>query len=586
MFKQPKTKSSSFSPSNYCVLFSEVMEVDESRENFFKYLGEEALCGECVDFLNDFSSFSHEFQKVKNLVGKKPTTRADNEENEHGSIISSSSSLASSSGVCLELNDESKDENSLTLITGNKMILEKIENLGVMVSAIKKLFVMADRMIFEHVQSGVLNVPSWIIKETKNYWTVGVLEKIREMILLRSSTLLESDAFELNINSLLENVNEDNIDPWFMIRLVTPSKLLLRLYENILIDLKLDTFSRYSRSEYLYQFLEKMGETFTTRIAIHVDELSDDYSSNRVSTTNSSSEIIAKPKKIRLRSDDWNSNTFSKEFIFSCLYYAEDSPRWKQTIQAKQKPFPQTCYITENDFVMGKNSTGQKCTKVVMDIPYNRDFVYALYSSSLQRIELDPWMKGFNYFGMTTNEHSMTTTALEVIFSFGPLQKRSSTILATNIYDPDADCFMFFFKTKEFEEYQRTPNTVPSDGFMVFLFYKHTDNSTRFVNVFFGDLKLPFSNDFTFNFATSFGLKKINKLLEKVAKKYLPQYEEFERLNGIPSYYDYNNPEDYVDSIFKFKDDLKFYESVKQNLIHFPVKSWHREFYKEMKESR
>ncbi|KAG2379296.1 hypothetical protein C9374_007435 [Naegleria lovaniensis] len=268
-----------------------------------------------------------------------------------------------------------------------------------------------------------------------------------------------------------------------------PEKLFGQALFNVNLDLKLDQFPRFVRSDQLMKFLKEKGESYTRSIAV---DISKGFKGD-----------------MRWKPNDLKDRIITDDYIYFGFNVADDTPDW-ELIYNTTSPYLCHAYISKTPYVFGsENMKGMKLAKMVLHIPFSLDVVWNCYCNT-------EFAKKFDKMA-NTKQHILSrhippakqppysvenppyalqfaSNALDLLFM---LKTRQMSYSYTAIYDPLIDMYMFLAHSAEFEQQDNIPQDigVQAHGLVYYMFYRVSEKLTRIVHIIYSDLNLPISSD-------------------------------------------------------------------------------------------
>ena len=315
------------------------------------------------------------------------------------------------------------------------------------------------------------------------------------------------------------------------------------------LDLRFDQFPRFSRSEMLMKFLESKGERFTRAIATDISK--------------------GFQLDIRFKPHHLQDSTIDDKFIYFGFTLAEDTPDWELTYSDKKN----TCelYQSKTSYVFDTETLkGLRLSKVVTRVPYPIEEVWACFWNIDLHKVIDP-MGGAETFKLMdyispvseaegkpnySNQQVSCCTKFPIPF----MKKRDLPITMTAIRDPELNMIMVAGHTCSLIETRE--DCIPAQLMFYYMFYKVSDNETRFIHTVYTDLKLPLN--------PSLMLKVI---MLKRAKDYKKGFEQqITRLRKEKS------TKDGLMDTSQFVDAMKYNLAIEENTKLYPNRSWYNEW--------
>ncbi|KAL9641527.1 hypothetical protein ABK040_013448 [Willaertia magna] len=341
---------------------------------------------------------------------------------------------------------------------------------------------------------------------------------------------LPSSEFELNLNSftkkdiLLKKEQVTNLKKELLnIKEETILENILSLLESnyifekielaVNLDLKLDQFPRFVRSEMLYNFLKKKGKDFIRTIAL---DISKGYEVD-----------------FRYKPQDFSSVPLMDKDIYFALSLAEDSPDW-ELVNSKTKPFHCEVFVTKTSYIIGKERMeGMKLCKMSITFPFDRDEMLEAFCDRECRKLIDPMLFKINNFNsLNPSKENLACQFGEIFFKLPVplLKKRYMPYVITAVHDTVLDCIIIVPRTcyPKDENYTVHKDCVVMEAVAGLLFYNLGDNMTRLIYFYYTDSKVPLGSHFVFKKAAkkrasgfSEGFGKAVQLLREKKKKNL-----------------------------------------------------------------
>ncbi|KAG2382169.1 hypothetical protein C9374_005371 [Naegleria lovaniensis] len=496
--------------SRYMVVFEEVMNNKDARNCFKQFLKEETHSAEALLFLEDLNTYKTEYQNTN-----------------------------------VEFEKDSFEKNSKST---RKMVLH--------------LFDQAKRIITTYIDTfsiTELNLGHGKATITKNWAKIDYHAKTILPDFSGCDTTSNTSNASASSNSSPKNSNWDKEGLSQLFFMLEPSTLFDSCEVNVVLDLKLDQFPLFSRSQLLDKFLIEMGETFSRSIAIDVSK--------------------GKNIDVRFKPKDFESRLLTDKDIYFAFALCEDTPDWRLFLQEEGI----SCYSSKTLYSFGTSAL-HGLHKNVFTFPYPLDKVWSVFSDRDSRLKIDegmmPISQAFSYQAPhNTNNKALVELVAEerdqfydddkppLALSLGCfgidakmpfVKKRFCWYAETTIYDPYADCIVTVgHSTRSFlhpREQELTQNKVIIDILYCNMFFRVNENTTRFIQTAYCDPKLPMTDGFI-----------VNASIKSRARRFRKTF-----LNILETVED--------DSPIMQADSFKSKQAILDNQRVYPNRSWFKEY--------
>jgi len=322
---------------------------------------------------------------------------------------------------------------------------------------------------------------------------------------------------------------------------IKPDLLFKQVYFMVNMDLKLDQFPRFARSEMLRSFLREKGEDFTRGIAIDISK---------------GFEV-----DLRFKPHDLVHNTIDDNHIYFGLTLAEDTPDWELVLD---EPNLQT-FVSKTRYTFDKGSMkGLQLAKAVITLPFRIDDVWASLWNTDTLGQIDPMAfkirRACKYCAPNDNSKYGLSMGINGVKMF-PI-KRALCFTATAVQDAEIGCYVLTAHTSDFTEedfYEKKQEDKDLQGLFYFLLFKINEKSTRLVIPTYCDVDFPFVSGFLYKTLA----KKRSKMIREAIVSVLNEITE----HGSK-----------VADTSSFKDGMYIKQSCMDNTLTQPNRSWYREW--------
>ena len=326
-----------------------------------------------------------------------------------------------------------------------------------------------------------------------------------------------------------------------------PGYLLGSISLLILVDLSLGHFIKFSRSEELLHFLNKMGMSYTRKIGI---DISKGYKVD-----------------LRFKPNDLKTPVITDDHIYFGLTLAQDTPDWKIVHEKKNL----TVSTSRTSYVFNsKQMKGFKLCKLSIDLPYSLEDVWGMWTHQKNHLYFEPMfcnnLNYLNYIEPNASFHGTTcpyavkimTTAFDTKIPL--LKKRYVETVTTCVKDSAIDLYMFVLHTADLPSGVATmpSNSLAIEGLCYYIMMRVNEKTTRFLNIMYSDFQLPLQNmtiGQVFKQRGKTMLNGLNSILHKLT-------------DGR------KNPVDTLEN----EDTAEAQRCVDDNMKSFPDRSWYMEW--------
>ncbi|KAG2386819.1 hypothetical protein C9374_001854 [Naegleria lovaniensis] len=591
--KKKNSKKKSFDIHHYMVIYEELMNCPEARENFQEFLSD-GHSEDPILFLKETSIYRQEYELARDFIMKeyKATTRACkscgldtcgnqasqmscNNSSTLSSCSSSSSVVGSPTSIGPMTATTTVEPESITLIDQEEMIEECFSYLYIlyqMLGHIMDTYIRPESvkgLNLTKTQTSILYEQYEIISNIMKKANVSNLKR------RKSSKSPVNDIIEFvtvattRSESLSRRPSFEGVCPIQVLNLLEPNLLFKTVEFAINLDLKTDQFTRYSRSQKMALFLLKKGEDFTRSIALNI----------------SGGFVL----DIRYKLKDFSSKLLTDRDIFFAFSLIEDTPDW-ELLAYTEKPNLCQSFISKTSYMIGdsENSKAMRILKVILHLDYPVEDVWAAYCNIGVRPRLDKNIKKLEFTGFLSpskigaekatklSYESSSREAEEKMFSLDdpPLALQFCNCLIdlklpffknrffqgtqTSFYDPGIESYVNIGHTADNGE---LPNTcVLNRCLYAYMFQKVGEKSTRFIHTVYTDLELRFNpialTKKVFKQRTAFLQNGYEALLKELTQ------------NGTKS----------VISSHGLSDELQYNRAVQENAAMYPNRSWFKEY--------
>jgi hypothetical protein len=283
-------------------------------------------------------------------------------------------------------------------------------------------------------------------------------------------------------------LNVDNYSRDAVIQRITPNTKLTRqvfdpITKIIMRELKEDAFPRYIRTTNFKCFVILKGEDFIRSIALDL----------RVAGIRNA--VLFQPK-------DFSSDCITDRDIQFIMKLNQDTSDWEAIIEKIDRQ----AYMSKTNYSIG-GMKGLRLGKIVGTLPYHIDQVMQVEFDSQFRQEFDPHVREMLGTKVVKagdgNNNPYTVTIFRYTMSLGPtFQRRVFDMINVYGYDTERQCFFAIGKTSDIIADTLPPSEkkkfVHAQMIYGYNYYKISDNKTRYVHVYYNDVKLPLINDIIF----------------------------------------------------------------------------------------
>ncbi|KAF0984681.1 hypothetical protein FDP41_000580 [Naegleria fowleri] len=588
-------KKPSFDIHHYMIIYEELMNCPEARDNFQEFLSE-SYSEDPMIFLQEISHYRQQYELARDFIMKeyKATASASKSDNSMNqacpsslntsmSMSSSSSSFVSSSSSGVDspfpygptaVNDATVEPESVTLIESEEMIEE----------CFSYLFILYQML--GHIIETYMNPEGAKGLNLTRTQTSGLYEQyeIISNIMKKASNLKRRKSSKSPVNDILEFVattrgenlaRRPSFDvplgfcPLQVLNLFEPNSLFKTVEFAVNLDLKTDQFSRYSRSQKMAKFLLKKGEEFTRSIAVNI----------------SGGFVL----DIRYKLKDFSSKLLTDRDIFFAFSLMEDTPDW-ELLTYTEKPNICQSFISKTSYMIGKSdsSKGMRIYKIILHLDYPVEDVWAAFCDIDVRSRLDKNLKSIEPTGFQSpskigaekaakiSYESANRDTEEKIFSLEhpPLALQFCKCMIdlklpffktrffqgtqTSFYDPGIESYVSIGHTADNGE---VPNScVLNKCLYTFVFQRVGEKSTRLIHTVYTDLELRFNPILL----TKKVFKQRTAILQNGYETLLKELTQ----NGTKS----------VISTNGLRDVLFYNRAVQENAAMYPNRSWFKEY--------
>jgi len=440
---------------------------------------------------------------------------------------------------------------------------EKLENAHL---ALCDLFQRVTNMVDLYIKPGANKQLNLAVAQTES--AIQTVKEIANMI----ETFKPNNRRSKTMSSPLSDQEEEASFPSQLFTMLNPEYIFSKIENTINIDLKMDQFPRYARSQMLEKFLSQKGEDFTRSIAVNTAGYTAD---------------------IRFKPNDFKSQLVTDRDLYFALALSEDTPDWK-LIKTTEKPTRCNAYISKTPYVIGTTTDklqGMKLFKVELYLPYSLEDVWNTYVDQESHFSLDPNLmrdlKLFKYVSpdkdaasqclqnvnkvlkggwddkerldVTKPPYAIQGVALGLDLMMGPFfKKRDFPHSMTTVYDPELDCIINTGHSAIFKERPIHKDRIEAQILFNYMFYRLGDKSTRFIHSMYSSLEVPVDSELI--------LKKIWKNRAKVLQKGFLDILSRLTENGTKKV-----EKDQV------VDDLLYFKALQENSEMYPNRSWYKE---------
>ncbi|KAL9652978.1 hypothetical protein ABK040_015493 [Willaertia magna] len=421
----------------------------------------------------------------------------------------------------------------------------------------------AKKLMDKYIIPGILNLNGRTRNECLQQWSELTKEQSNYNEATMYNTQLTTSTNEILLPTPTTPTNTSSVKEKYI-------TLFDQIEISTHIDLKLDQFPRFVRYDGLKQFLSEKGEEFCRRIALDISK-------------GFEVDIRYKPK-------DLVDPFISDKDIYFILSLLEDSPDWYEYYRSN-KQSEKYCFQSNSNYTIGTKVKGLKLAKQVIYLPFPRDWVFAKYCESETRKQVDPLISILSCYRYVEPDTLISSSKEDreedrrspyavnfVNYVTKPanfLKARAMHCACTSIYDPQIDCVINYYKSViDPDNSELEKNSIPMEILTAWCFFKINDNLTRYEQVCYLDIKLPFNSDMMFrsvgkqriNNETKFFFDMFEKNKEKITKIRDGLREDDDIITQCSSYFE--------------TDDLQHLKTMKDNFERYPNRSWYNEWIK------
>ncbi|KAG2377912.1 hypothetical protein C9374_008997 [Naegleria lovaniensis] len=597
--KNQNRQSGNFDPLNYMVIYEEAIKDKELRRVFCEFL-KKCHVEEPILFMNMFDQYKADFEKsLKELGGwigvvpQTPVTSRSSLASQNALLVSTALEVFSRNSISERsdnLGDVALSPTSMnnafdmmaTALQLSNATLQSSPLYGLTVKNMNNIKQMKKHIkhLFEHCKNLV-----------QNFLTVGCDKELnlgatQKQILDRWELLCENydllsnvDGFsdvssnsDASVSSAVSSPSTASAGSYLsyskvgclpaflntILLQLEPEYIFGQVLFSVNLDLKLDQFPRFVRSDMLYKFLKEKGVKYTRTVAV---DISKGYKVD-----------------LRFKPQDLKNKIITDDYIYFGFTLAEDTPDW-QCILNKDKPYLTQAYISKTSYSFDESLKGMKLAKIVVHIPHPLEVIWGCYCNADFSKKFDkmantkhemykfvPGCRQPTGVGSSQCPYNPDKPPFSLQFASNSLnllpllKKRQVPYVYTAIKDP-IGMYMFLAHSAEFEE-QEIPHhkgEVQGKGLFYYMFYKVNENLTRIVHVVYSDMMLPFNPELM-----------LKMIFKKRAKEH---YTGFERILNELS----ENGTKPVDTS-KFVDGQNTKKCCEDNCKLYPGRSWFYEW--------
>ncbi|KAG2382168.1 hypothetical protein C9374_005370 [Naegleria lovaniensis] len=468
--------------SNFMIIFEEMMNNEVARAEFKHFLKEEAHNEEPINFLDDLEIYSKEFKKTNDCflqddvqTSSSTFKRVTKLYNQAHKIIEKYIAFQGHSELNLghsqnsTLREWSKIEYLMQLITSTQEEVS-VDTTGSPPSSPKS--------------------PTSPLSPTNLFFS-----NFPTVTSYGAQARREQTHSKPNPKRIL--YNRDLVRQ--MMELLDAKQLFESCKVNVNLDLKLDQFPRFTRSKCCHLFLFFNGESFARTIAVDISK--------------------GRNVDVRFRPKDFETQLVTDKDIYFAFSMCEDDLHWELVYDSKQIKL----FHSKANFLFGKDPSSMHLSKSVMTLPFpveqiwnafcHQDFRFKLHdrllpgSCSLEYIppvkstDTDP-QKGLvieereDLYNSDAPPLGIALGFLGIDAKLPLVKKRVCSISQTCIYDPHAQCYVNvghstspLSHSQQYQDFAR--EKVVMDLLFCHMFFRVNMNTTRFVQVYYLDHKLP-----------------------------------------------------------------------------------------------
>jgi len=451
------SKQSQFDPAHYMVIYEELMESPEGRQAFHSYL-KESHNEEPILFLDQLAKIKKEHRDMQNLLN---SCLGDSQED----IIE---------GFCvsgLVMNMFERIQMLIETYVHRESLKEL--NLGETQGATLKRW----EKVVEGVRLFASNEPTLSF------------EKSRSSSSLNGSKISFSESNDMDLN-------DQSLHIFY---LMDPNTLFEQVELTVNLDLKIDQFPRFVRSEQLLNFLGEKGEEFTRRIAVNISK-------------GFNVDIRYKPK-------DFTSSVITDRDIFFGFSLYDDTVDWEMFLQEETYHL----YHSKTSYVIGQDRMeGMSLLKSIHYLPFDVKDVWSVFCDKESRIAIEKniyndELQLVKYISPCQSQHKNEVLGVDtrddiidpdkpplsqqwanigIDLKIPMLKKRELRIASTSIYEPSLGCYMLVARSTKFDHIPERKDMVEIQTIFYYMFFKVNAKLTRFVTIAYNDLFLPFNSEY------------------------------------------------------------------------------------------
>ncbi|KAF0980088.1 hypothetical protein FDP41_012993 [Naegleria fowleri] len=360
-----------------------------------------------------------------------------------------------------------------------------------------------------------------------------------------------------------------------MMEVLDPKQLFESCKVNVNLDLKLDQFPRFTRSQCCHLFLYFNGEAFARSIAVDISK--------------------GRNLDVRFRPKDFETQLVTDKDIYFAFSMCEDSPHWDLVYDSKQVKL----FHSKANFTFRKDSSSMNLSKSVLILPFpvenvfnafcHRDFRFKISDRLLPEscsLEYVPPIKSFKtkdpqkelviderdeLYDSASPPLGIASGFLGFDLKLPLVKKRVCSVSQTCIYDTHAECIVNVghstLPLDHSQQYKDFANDkVVIDLHFCSMFFRVNMTTTRLVQVCYVDSKFPLNSQ-----ALS------QNIITKHAKTIFEKFESAMRLYN-KSCNSTQSPNEHHISSSLASDVFKIQQALDDNSRLYPNRSWFKEY--------
>ncbi|KAF0983365.1 hypothetical protein FDP41_010430 [Naegleria fowleri] len=600
--KAANRQSGNFDPINYMVIYEEAIKDKELRRVFCDFL-KKCHVEEPILFMNSLDQYRTDYEKsLKDLGGwtggvpHTPSTSRSSLASQNALLVSTALEVFSRNSISersdnnftggdIALSPTSANSAFDMMVTALQLsnatlqssslygqTVKNMNNIKLMKKHIKHLFELSKNMVQTFLTIGCekeLNLGAtqkqildrWELL-CENYDLISNVDGFSDVSSNSDASVSSavSSPSTASAGSYLSNSKLGCLPAFLntILLQLEPDYIFGQVLFSVNLDLKLDQFPRFVRSDMLYKFLKEKGVKYTRSIAV---DISKGYKVD-----------------LRFKPQDLKNKIITDDYIYFGFTLAEDTPDW-QCILNKDKPYLTQAYISKTSYSFDESMKGMKLAKIVVHIPHPLEVIWGCYCNADFSKKFDkmantkhemykfvPGCRQPTGVGSSQCPYNPDKPPYSLQFASNSLnllpllKKRQVPYVYTAIKDP-IGMYMFLAHSAEFDdnEIPHHKGEVQGKGLFYYMFYKVNENLTRIVHVVYSDMMLPINPDLM-----------LKMIFKKRAKEH---YTGFERILNELS----ENGTKPIDTS-KFVDGQNTKKCCEENCKLYPGRSWYYEW--------